>query len=178
MIKGTRIVLREKKLDDAANDYAWRIDAELAYLDASTPLDVSFSEFLLGYADELHYANLRGHRYAIETLDGRHIGNCSYYNLNEHNGEAEIGILIGERAFWDKGYGADAIITLVNQIFREANLKRLYLHTLEWNTRAKKCFQKCGFVPCGYVNHSGRNFIIMEIKIDDYKKPSPNPAHN
>ena len=169
MIKGTKIILREKKLEDAANDYAWRIDAELAYLDASTPLDMSFSEFLPGYADELCYANISGHRYAIETLDGRHIGNCSYYNLDEHKEEAEIGILIGERAFWDKGYGTDAVITLVNQSFEEANLKRIYLHTLEWNIRAKKCFQKCGFVPCGRVNRGGHNFIIMEIKIDDYK---------
>ena len=178
MIKGTKVVLREKRLEDATNDYAWRRDAELAYLDATTPLNMSFSEYLLSYADELRYANIRGHRYAIETLDGKHIGNCTYYNLDERKGEAELGILIGERAFWDKGYGADAVITLVNQSFEKANLKRIYLHTLEWNVRAKKCFQKCGFVPCGHVNRGGQNFIIMEIKKADYKKPLPHPAHH
>lgn len=178
MIKGTKILLREKKLDDAANDYAWRRDSELANLDATIPLDMSFHEYLLSYADELRYANMRGHRYAIETMDGRHIGNCSYYNLDEDKREAEIGILIGERAFWNNGYGTDAVITLVSQSFKEAKLKRLYLHTLEWNTRAKKCFQKCGFIQCGHVNRGSHNFIIMEIKIDDYKKSSSNPTHN
>ena len=121
MINGIKVVLREKRLEDATNDYAWRSDADLAYLDATTPLGMSFSEYLHSYADELRYANIRGHRYAIETLEGRHIGNCSYYNLDESKGEAEMGILIGERAFWGKGYGADAVITLINQIFEEAN---------------------------------------------------------
>ena len=177
MIKGIKIVLREKRLKDAANDYAWKSDAELAYLDATLPLVMPFSEYLFSYAEELHYANTRGHRYAIETLDGRHIGNCSYYNLDENKEEAELGILIGERSFWEKSYGADAVIALLNHGFEELNLKRIYLHTLEWNVRAKKCFQKCGFVPCGNINRGGQNFIIMDIKKANYKKPLPHPVH-
>lgn len=164
MIKGTKVVLREKRLEDAANDYLWKRDAELASLDATIPLDMTYSEYLFVYAEELHFANAGGHRFAIETLDGKHIGNCTYYNLDEHKGEAEIGILIGDRAYWNKGYGADVIITLISQIFEETNIKRIYLHTLEWNIRAKKCFQKCGLVSCGRVHRAGHDFVMMEIK--------------
>lgn len=178
MIKGTKVVLREKRLDDAANDYFWKMDAELANLDATFPLEMSFSEYLLGYAEELRFANIRGHRYAIETLHGRHIGNCSYYNLDEEKEQAELGILIGERAFWEKGYGTDAVITLLNYGFEELHLKRVYLHTLEWNTRAKKCFQKCGFAPRGNINRGGQNFVIMDIEKANYQNPTPYPVHH
>ena len=52
-IKGKRVVLREKRLEDAWNDYSWKKDAELARLDASIPLEIPFPIYLLGYAEEL-----------------------------------------------------------------------------------------------------------------------------
>ena len=164
MIKGEKVVLRGKRLEDARKDYTWKTDGELARLDATIPLDMPFPRYLIIYVDELRYANIGGHRYAIETLDGKHIGNCSYYNLDQSKGEAELGILIGDTDYWNKGYGSDAVTTLINHAFEEKNLKRIYLHTLEENARAQRCFQKCGFVPCGRVTRGGRNFIIMEIK--------------
>ena len=168
MIKGTRVRLREKRLADASLDYAWKTDTELAYLDATSPLGIPFSRYLSSYAEELRYANARRHCFAIETLDGKHIGNCMYYNVDEDGVEAELGILIGERDYWDKGYGSDAVTALITQLFKETNLKRIYLHTLDGNIRAQRCFQKCGFLPCVRVTRDGRNFIIMEIRKADW----------
>ena len=47
--------------------------------------------------------------------------------------------------------------------FRNTNLSRLHLKTLEWNERARKCFLKAGFTPCGSLHRAGHNFILMEI---------------
>jgi RimJ/RimL family protein N-acetyltransferase len=47
-------------------------------------------------------------QFAVDTLEGRHIGNCAYYNIDKGGGEAEVGIMIGERSYWDKGYGTAA----------------------------------------------------------------------
>jgi RimJ/RimL family protein N-acetyltransferase len=168
MIEGTKIRLREKRLADAPRDYVWKTDAELAYLDATSPLDIPFSRYLSSYAEELYYDNARRCCFAIETLDGKHIGNCMYYNVDEYGEEAELGILIGEREYWDKGYGTYAVTALITQIFKEINLKRVYLHTLDGNIRAQTCFQKCGFLPCGRVTRGGHNFIIMEIRKADW----------
>jgi RimJ/RimL family protein N-acetyltransferase len=164
MIKGSKIVLRGKRLEDARKDYAWKTDAELARLDATIPLDMPFSHYLVSYAEELRYGNMGGRRYAIETLEGKHIGNCSYYNLDQDEKETELGILIGDRAYWNKGYGTDAVTTLVTQVFKETNIERIYLHTLEGNIRAQRCFQKCGFAPSGRVTRGGHNFILMELR--------------
>ena len=163
MIAGKKIVLRDKSLADAKDDYAWRTDPELAQLDAAPQVTASFPEFLLDYISELRCSNLIRRSFAIETQDGKHIGNCGYYGVDETKGEAEVGITIGNRDYWDKGYGADAVITLVDYIFRQTKLNRIYLKSLDWNTRAHRCFRKCGFVQCGHLVRDGFNFVLMEI---------------
>jgi len=120
---------------------------------------------LLAYAEELdRRVDGKGRVFAVETLEGKHIGNCCYYNMEWDRREAEIGILIGDLAYWDGGYGTDAVRALVDHVFRREGLKKVYLHTLVWNTRAQKCFQKCGFVECKRVVRSGYDFILMEKK--------------
>ena len=169
MIKGERVVLRRKRLDDAWNDYAWKRDSVLAHLDASIPLNVPFSVYLASYSQELQYIDRMERRYAIETLDGMHIGNCSCYNVDRFNGEAELGVLIGDRGYWDKGYGTDAVKLLVDDIFRERCIKKIYLHTLVENARAQNCFEKCGFTTRGNVSRGVHHFLLMEMK----RPPAP-----
>lgn len=163
MITGSKIKLRNRKLADARDEYIWRTDPELARLDATSLLTTSFPQYQSAYAGELCYPTSTKREFAIETLDGKHIGNCIYYDINESKGEAELGIIIGNRNYRDKGYGTDAVTTLVNHIFRQTNLKRIYLKTLDWNTRAQKCFKKCGFTEYGHLARDGFSFLLMEI---------------
>ena len=170
MITGNKIKLRGKRLTDAQNDYTWCKDPELAQLDAAPSLTISFQQYLLEYTSELRYSPSASQRFAIETLDGKHIGNCSYYGVKKTKGEAELGIMIGNRDYWDKSYGVDAIATLVSYIFRQIKLKRIYLKTLDSNIRAQKCFKKCGFNPYGHLNKNGYNFVLMELHHNQWGK--------
>ena len=163
MITGTKIKLRDKRLADALDDYTWRTDPELAQLDATPLLKTTFPQYLSDYAIELRYPSPTRQPFAVETLDSKHIGNCVYYNIDKTKGEAELGIMIGDRAYWDKGYGTDAVTTLVGYIFRQTSLNRIYLKTLDSNQRAQKCFQKCGFTPYGKLSRDGYSFTLMEL---------------
>ncbi len=163
MIVGSRVILRGKKLADARWDYIWQTDPELARLDAISPLAMTFAQYLSDYASELCCSPRNRRHFAIETLDGKYIGNCSYYNFNEARDEAELGIMIGDRDYWDVGYGADAITIFVSHLFRQTKLKRVYLKTLDSNRRAQRCFEKCGFTACGRLVRNGFNFMLMEI---------------
>ena len=163
VISGNTVRLRCKKLSDARKDYTWQTNPELVQLDAAPLLTISFPHYILDYTSRLYYSTPNNHRLAIETLDSRHIGNCSYYNIDETSGEAELGIVIGDRNYWNKGYGTDALSALVNCLFTETNINRLHLKTLDWNARAHNCFQKCGFTPCGHLCHNGYNFVVMEL---------------
>jgi len=171
MIIGSKITLREKRLADARDDYAWETDPELAQLDAAPILDIAFSRFSSDYANQLRHSPPTSHRFAVDTLDDKHIGNCSYHNISETNGEAELGIMIGNRDYWNKGYGTDVVSTLVNYVFRQTNLNRIYLKTLKSNTRAQKCFQKCGFTPYDHLVKDGFSFVLMEICRDQWQEP-------
>ena len=163
MITGSKITLRDKNLADAPDDYAWGSDPELAHLDAAPLLTTTFARYLSDYTSQLRYLPLIRHQFAIDTREGKHIGNCVYYDIDETKGEAELGIMIGDRNCWDKGYGTEAVSTLVSSIFQQTNLKRIYLKTLQANKRAQKCFQKCGFTRYGHLNKDGFSFMLMEI---------------
>ncbi|MBN1643305.1 MAG: GNAT family N-acetyltransferase [Dehalococcoidales bacterium] len=163
MIEGTKVRIRPKKLSDAENDYKWQTDAELSALDAMPSFRFSFAEFLREYSALLGYPDSDRVAFAVETPDGRHIGNCVYYNINDDKAETEIGIMIGEKDYWDKGYGTDTIKTLIDYIFQNFEFNRIHLKTLDTNARARKCFQKCGLIPCGYLEHNGYKFLLMEI---------------
>jgi RimJ/RimL family protein N-acetyltransferase len=163
MTTGNNIKLREKRLADAAVDYAWKTDAELAELDAAPLLGISFQHYLIEYLRELRHPPSDRERFAIETMDGKHIGNCTYYGIDKVKGEAELGIIIGDRDYWGKGYGASAVNALISHIFQQTKLNRIYLKTLASNIRAQRCFAKCGFTNYGHINCDGYNFVLMEL---------------
>jgi RimJ/RimL family protein N-acetyltransferase len=170
MISGDKVKLREKRLADAADDYAWLTDAELAELDAASPSTTTFPQYLASYTSDLRYPPTIRHQFAIETREGKHIGNCTYYGINSEKGEAELGIMIGDRDYWDKGYGSDAVAALLEYVFGKTRLNRLYLKTLVKNQRAQKCFTKCGFTPYGQLKKDGYSFILMELRREDWQK--------
>lgn len=163
MIVNGRIILREKSTADAWDDYAWETDPELARLDAAPVVAVPYSQYLADYTDELRYPYRNSRQFAVDTPEGKHIGNCSYYNIDKFRGETELGIMIGDRDYWDRGYGADVVSTLVDHIFSKMDISRIYLKTLDWNKRARNCFKKCGFFPCGKLDRDGFSFVMMEI---------------
>ncbi len=170
-ITGSKVTLREKSLADAHDDYDWHRDPELAHLDGVSPTRSTFEQYSANYAREMRYFKTDSrHVFAIDTLNGVHIGNCAYYDVSEDDKEAELGILIGNRAYWDKGYGADAVCLLVSYAFTKTKLKRIYLKTLEENKRAQACFKKCGFVPYVTMETGGLAFVFMEITRRTWQK--------
>jgi RimJ/RimL family protein N-acetyltransferase len=169
-LSGHKVRLRPKKLTDVRNDYTWQSDPELARLDAAPALKLSFPVYLMDYINIIHQPERNRYPLAIETLDGQHIGNCTCYDIDESKGEAQVGIMIGDRDYWDKGYGTDVLNTLVDHIFLATMLNRIYLKTLEWNLRAQKCFRSCGFTEYSREPQNGYNFLFMELTRTEWQK--------
>ena len=160
---GELVRLREKRIEDAENDYGWRRDPELAGYDAAKPLTMSFTTFAATIAEELGYPQNHRRSFAIEELSGsRHIGNVMYYGYDSAQGEAELGITIGDRDYWSQGYGTDAVATMLRYLFEELGLRRVFLHTLTWNHRARECFLRAGFRRVREVTRGPHVFVLME----------------
>ena len=158
-----RVTLRNKRAEDARDDYTWRSDPELVTFDAVPPLRMNWEDYQRVYAGEVRNPPGRQLSLCIEDETGVHIGNVMYYNLDEFAGQVELGIMIGRRDYWGRGYGTDAVRLMVDHIFASTSAHRIYLHTLTWNVRAQRSFGKAGFVPAGEVLRNGHNFVIMEL---------------
>lgn len=162
---GQLVRLREKQLDDAERDYAWRSDSELAVFDAAPPLSISFRSFVATLAEELDSPSPTRCVFAIEETERfEHIGNVMYYGYDAARAEVELGITIGDRDYWSRGYGAEATRLLLAHLFEEVGLSRVYLHTLTWNHRAQGAFQKAGFRRVRAVHRMGHDFVLMEVR--------------
>jgi N-acetylglutamate synthase-like GNAT family acetyltransferase len=164
VIMGKRIQIRRKDYR-MPRGLCRQTDGELAKLDAATPLEMTYQRYLSEYGFELSYPNANRCEFAVDTLDGEHIGNCVYYNVNPSEGQAEMGIMIGNRDYWNQGYGSEIINTFLDYIFNDIKLNRIYLTTLTWNIRAQKCFKKCGFKK-GDDRKNHYTFILMSIYRD------------
>ncbi len=88
--------------------------------------------------------------FGIRTLTDDHvIGNCSLFEISNKNRVATFGIVVGDKEYWGKGYGADATRVMVHFAFSEANLNRVQLEVYAFNARAIRAYEKVGFVHEG-----------------------------
>ena len=88
--------------------------------------------------------------FGIRTLDGDQlIGNCSLMQTDWRNRKAVLGIGIGDKAYWGKGYGSEATALLMEYAFDELNLHRVELEVYDFNERARRAYEKVGFVHEG-----------------------------
>jgi len=76
--------------------------------------------------------------------------------VNWVHGDAWLGIGIGDRNYWGRGYGSEAVRLTLDYAFRELNLQRVSLTTLEANVRGRRAYEKCGFVHEGMVREDSR----------------------
>ncbi len=83
--------------------------------------------------------------FAIETINGYYIGNCALHKINWFRKCAEFGIVIGEKDYWDKGHGSEAVSMVMVYAADKLKLRRIILNVYEYNKRAIRVYSKCGF---------------------------------
>ena len=86
------------------------------------------------------------YNFAIEDIETKkYIGGCGIQEVNWLSRVATVGIMIGDKEYWGKGYGTDAMKVLMNFIFNNMNIRKIRLSTFSFNMRARKSYEKCGF---------------------------------
>ena len=112
----------------------------------------------------------------IDTQKDEMIGTVGLHKIDNINRTATLGIFIGNRDYWSKGYGTEAIQLLLDFGFNYLNLKNIDLAVMEFNPRAVKCYQKCGFKEigrrrkCKFINGKYYDSILMDILAEDFKE--------
>ena len=151
MIYGKRVRLRHVEREDLSHFVEWLNDPEVRqglsmYLPISHAEEENWFEKVLARdRDEQPLA------IEVQIDDGWNlIGNCGFFNLDWRNRNAELGIFIGDKAYWNQGYGTEVMRLLLRIGFSTLNLHRIYLRVYENNPRAVRVYEKTGFV------HEGR----------------------
>lgn len=154
MIAGEKVRLRPIERADLPHFVEWFGDPEVRrhldmYLPFSLAQEERWFEHLLEQLDKQEVVML-----TIETVEGAHIGNVSLVGVNWKNRSAELGITIGDKSYWDKGYGSDAVRTMLKIAFGEMNLHRVFLRVHADNVRGIQCYKKVGFQKEGTMRES------------------------
>jgi RimJ/RimL family protein N-acetyltransferase len=90
--------------------------------------------------------------FLVRALEGdRLIGDVSLEPVRNGHGDTFVGIGIGERDYWGRGYGSDAMRVILRYAFTELNLHRVSLNVFEYNPRAVRTYKKVGFRHEGHA---------------------------
>ena len=177
IISSGRIFARPFEKGDAELYRRWRADAEpmrLAGWTPSAPLSLAQVEARierLAAGEEKDFFTFL----ICLVADERPIGEVMLAEIDRIHGSAELGIFIGEPAEWGKGYGTDAVNAIVDFGFGELRLERIWLNVWTDNPRARRSYEKAGFVHEGTLRHDryeGGRFTdghVMAILRDEWR---------
>lgn len=144
MIAGEHVILRALERDDVERCYRWMNDPNIVRtLKGRYPIAFSTE---MEWLERVMHPNSNERHFAIERRDDRtHIGNASLHDIDWISRTSWFGLFIGDPAAWNRGFGSDAIGTLVRFAFDEMNLIKLRINVFEYNQRAKHVLEERGF---------------------------------
>ena len=150
IIYGEKIFLRrfEDRMSDAeiARLYEWSRYQELLNQSGGTRTELTESEFREHVRGERLYGPSNRRMYLLFARDTLElIGRIGIFGIDWDRRDAEMGIVIGARNFQNRGYGRDAIRTLLHHLFTTSSLNTIYLYTFAENLRAQRAFTAVGF---------------------------------
>jgi RimJ/RimL family protein N-acetyltransferase len=170
LIRGRRVTLRHNSEgyseEEIARRYRWSLDQELQYWSGSIPAAPTLAQFRNDVISSTQQSDYRRDQFAILDEWGSLVGMISYYNWIPPRGQAELGIYIGERNLWDKGYGTEAVRTLMDHLFQTTPLRVMYLNTYANNERARASYTKVGFETVGTTRkYSSRVGYYIDVQM-------------
>jgi RimJ/RimL family protein N-acetyltransferase len=171
MIVSENLRLRAIEREDIPRFVRWLNDPEVVYYMLNfAPLSKANEE--RWFERQVAMSPIEGQIFAIEVKEGNdwmHIGNTGLHQIDMVTREAEFGIFIGEKGYWNQGYGRQAAHLTVKYGFESLNLNRIFLHVVAENLRAVKAYAASGFVKEGqlrqalFKNGKYNDIIVMSV---------------
>jgi RimJ/RimL family protein N-acetyltransferase len=171
-LKGERLFLAPIRIEDASAFCQWLSDPEVAL-----NLTIFEKQLPLQQEEDLLRDMIKKNAqifsivlYNQETL----IGSCSIFDIDHDDRKAELGIMIGDKENWNKGYGSETIELLLDYGFNILNLNNIFLKYFAYNQRARTCYEKIGFKEIGRHREArivmGRKYdeIFMDMLADEF----------
>lgn len=169
---GDKVYLSPTNLEDIDKYTEWINDLEVA-INLGSAAEVFNQEKEKEMLEKLIE---EGQHFAlVEKSQNELLGGCGLFDLDKIHKTAELGIFIGNKDFWDKGYGSEAIRLLLDYGFNILNLHNISLSVYSFNKRAINCYQKLGFKLIGNrreaLEIAGQKYdeIYMDILASEFE---------
>src|SRR3989344_3024116 len=147
-LKGKQVSLRPVEKEDVPNLERWINDEEVRRnLLVFLPMNKADEEAWVASLSKNKGTDIL----LIIVAQNKSIGSIGIHKISLNNRTAEIGINIGEKRYWNKGYGTEAIMLLLRYAFNTLNLRKICLEVFAFNKRAIVCYKKCGFEEEGLL---------------------------
>jgi len=165
LLRGERVWLTALERADAATMARWEYDTEyLRLLDAS-PAQPRSEEMIVRWIDSASKSTT-DFTFGIRLTDNDSlIGWVQLDGVSWTHRTSYIGIGIGNRDFWGRGYGSEAMTLMLQFAFDEINLHRVFLSVFSYNERAIHVYQKLGFQHEGsyreHIERDGQRFDML-----------------
>jgi RimJ/RimL family protein N-acetyltransferase len=143
-LKGKRVYLRPPTKEDIPLFLRWMNNQEVTqYLGSHLPLvEADEIEFL----ERLHKNKNENIVFVIvDAKNHKPIGTMGVHGINWKDRRGTTGAVIGEKAYWGKGYGSEAKMLLLNYLFNTLNLYKVCSLVLAFNKRSQAYSEKCGY---------------------------------
>ena len=172
---GFRLTLHPLIEADLAHGYRWERDKEVQYWAQGdrAPDPLTYEEYRARFAPPFGHPGTLEH-FAMVVANGDLIGFTGYFHVNREVASAEVGIVIGERAYWGNGYGREALSLLVGHLFTDLAMQRVSLETWSGNERAIRAYRAVGFREEGRLRRAqvveGRYYdtVLMSILREEF----------
>jgi RimJ/RimL family protein N-acetyltransferase len=150
LLKGDRVILRALEREDLERLHEFNNDLAIELAGGGDPpMPQSLARLQAEFENRASTGGRDDASFAIEA-DGQFIGVCGLFQFDQTAHTCELGITIGDKGYWGRGYGRDAVRVLLGYAFRLRNLRRVYLRVNGRNERAIRAYRACGFA------HEGR----------------------
>ena len=176
MIYGERIRLRRNERSDIPKFVEWLNDPEVCrYLLLRMAISLAdeeqwFENMLKLPANEQPFGiEISSPEPSGNGNNWRLIGNCSFMDINWTARSVEVGLFIGDKFCWNKGYGTEVMCLLLRLGFETLNLNRVFLRVDEANKGGIRAYEKAGFVHEGrlrqgtFRNGEYRDMLLMSV---------------
>jgi RimJ/RimL family protein N-acetyltransferase len=139
-----KILIRPLKKDDLPQTIIWLKDPQINKFLAANFEDLDLKKEI-DWLNEMN-KSLKDFIFAVEDKKNkRYIGNCGLHKVDWENRSCEFGIVIGDKEYWGKTFGADTISGIIKIAFKKLKLLKIKLFVYEYNERAISAYKKCGF---------------------------------